>query len=164
MMPNRPCLLLAVLLSSVILAGSGLAKEPVHLSKTAAEKLFPKELVGYKLKDLKIKDKSDAWKEYSATYKTSKKSDKELKLVINDVLPAGDPKWQEQVLPGEDLIGEYPAKAVKDEDKHTVMVLVGKRFRIDFKSRQISPEKLRTMAEAFDYKPAAKVAGAGAES
>ena len=59
MMPNRPCLLLAVLLSSVILAGSGLAKEPVHLSKTAAEKLFPKELVGYKLKDLKIKDKSD---------------------------------------------------------------------------------------------------------
>ena len=135
------------------------AQQPSHLSKTDAEKLFPKELVGYKLHGFKIKDKSAVWKEYSATYKTSKKGDKELKVVINDVIPAGDPQWKTQVPSVEAGIQTYPAKEVKDDDKFTVMVLVGKRFRVDFKSREISPEKVKAMAEAFDFKPAAAVAG-----
>jgi hypothetical protein len=121
--------------------------------------LFPAELVDYKFDSVKVKDKSEAWKEYSATYKTGKKTGKELKVVINDVLPAGDPKWKSDIPSIEKTLGEFASKTVKDEDKVTVMVLVGKRFRIDFKSRQISAEKLEKMAEAFDYRAALAVAG-----
>ena len=149
------CCLTVFLLSAVT---PSLAQEAVHLSKSEAGKFFPKELVGYKLKDLKIKKKSETWAEYSATYKTSKKGDKELKLVINDVFPIGAPEWKDQFSGSKDSISSFPAKEVAGDDKHTVMVLVGERFRVDFKSRQISPEKLRTMAEAFNFDPVASVA------
>ena len=114
------------------------AQEAIHLSKSEAGKLFPKELVGYKLKDLKIKKKSEIWAEYSATYKTSKKGEKELKLVINDVFPVGDPEWKDQFAGSKDVIANFPAKEVAGDDKHTVMVRVGERFRVDF---QIPPNQ-----------------------
>ncbi len=150
-----------IILGAMLLAFSStaVAQEPAHLSKSAAQKLFPKELVGYKLKDVKVKDKSAEWKEYSATYKTSKKGEKELKVVINDVLPDGDPKWKLDIPATEAGVQDFPAKEVKDEDKFTVMVLVGDRFRVDFKSREISPEKLKAMAEAFNFKPTLTLAG-----
>lgn len=153
----------AVALLTTIFLGNDLAKaEPVaakHLSKSEATKLFPGKVLDYKFKDLKIKKKSETRVEYSATYKTTKKGKKELKLVITDVLPVGDPSWFEQIVPSEEDTGGYPSKMHKDKDKHTLMVLVGKRFRVDFKSRQISPEKLIQMSKTFDFSPITKVAG-----
>ncbi len=145
-------------LSALFLGGTFLAaQEATHFSEKEASKFFPKELVGYKLKDLKLKKKSDSWVEYSSTYKTSKKGAKELKLVINDVFPTGKAEWQDEFAEVTDKISDHKVKEVKADDKHTVMVLVGDRFRVDFKSRQISPEKLRAMAEAYDYKAIAAV-------
>jgi len=144
---------------SALLCGTGFisAQEATHFSEKEAGKLFPKELAGYKLKNLKLKKKSDSWVEYSATYKTSKKGEKELKLVINDVFPAGKLEWQDEFAEITELISGHKVKEVKDDDKYTVMVLVGDRFRVDFKSRKISPEKLQEMAKAFDFSPVASI-------
>ena len=130
------------------------------LDQSEAAKLFPKQLLEYKLKDVKIKEKSDEWQEYSSTYKTSKKSPKELKLVINDALLKGAAHWQDQREEATGKTQGYPSKLEKGEDKHTVMVFVGDRFRVDFKSTTISPEKLQAMSEKFDFKPVAALAPA----
>ena len=127
------------------------------LSEGDARKLFPAELKGYKLDSVKLKPKSDAWVEYSATYKPGK-SEKELKVVINDVPPSGDPKWADQFAKSDDYIGEWPTVEVKGEDKYSVLVWVKPRFRVDFKSREVSSEKIRAMAEAFPFGPLEKVA------
>lgn len=126
--------------------------QQTFLSKTRATKLFPRNLAGYQLKDVKVKSKSTVWKEYSATFKPSKKG-KELKIVVNDVLPDGTNEWATQFKSAEDLISGYPVREVRDGNKSSVLVLVNERTRVDFKSREVSPEKIRAMAEAFNFEP-----------
>lgn len=125
------------------------------LNKSEATKLFPRQLLEYKLKDVKIKPKADDWQEYSATYKTTKTSPKELKLVINDSELKDFPRWGEQRDKATGKTQGFPSKLEKGADKHTVMVFVGDRFRVDFKSTTISPEKLQAMAEKFAFKAVA---------
>jgi hypothetical protein len=148
-----------------LLAGHSAAQEReiAFLNKDQAGKLFPAKLLEYKFKGVKIKDKSDDWKEYSSTYKTGGGGDKELKLVINDGLLKGSSHWKEQRDGSTEKSKGYPSKLHKTDAKSTVMVFVGERFRVDFKSTSISPGKLKAMAAAFDFGPIAALAPPASE-
>ena len=137
----------ALILAFPLLAVPALAQEREigFLGKAEAAKLVPKQLLEYKLVGFKIKKKSDEWQEYSATYKTKKGSPKELKLVINDALLKGRAHWETQLAEAKKKTQGHPSKLNKSAEKNTVMVFVGNRFRVDFKSTSISPEKLQAM-------------------
>ena len=145
----------ALILAFPLLAVPALAQEREigFLGKAEAAKLVPKQLLEYKLVGFKIKKKSDEWQEYSATYKTKKGSPKELKLVINDALLKGRAHWETQLAEAKKKTQGHPSKLNKSAEKNTVMVFVGNRFRVDFKSTSISPEKLQAMADTFNFKP-----------
>ena len=154
----------AALLSFILLAGYSAAQEREigFLNKDQATKLFPTKLLEYKFKGVKIKNKSDDWKEYSSTYKTGGGGDKELKLVINDGLLEGSSHWKDQREGSTEKTKGFPSKLHKSDAKSTVMVFVGERFRVDFKSTSISPDKLKAMAAAFDFGPVAALAPSAA--
>lgn len=121
-----------------------------HLDIKQVTPLFPSTLITYAFDSVKKKTKSADWIELSATYKLG---DRKLKVVINDYLPNGNPEWKTlfDSLPEQSTNG-YQAAFHQKKDKSTWMVLVGDRFRVDFKSTTDNQESLQRMASAFDYK------------
>jgi len=106
---------------------------------------FPQSLGQWKLAGVKTKTK-DWGKAYSSTYKRDKH---ELKVVINDAPPSGVPAW-DAFFTGEKL-GDRPMALDLKADKITLMVRVGERFRVDFKSRNPEEAGLEELAKQFDF-------------
>lgn len=130
--------------------------EAKHLEESAAKPFFEAEYAGYKMDgDMKIKPKDDKWHEIKATYKGD---GGEIKLTINDWPPAGNPEWKTKLEPANKKTAGYMSMMEQKDDKHTLMVLVGERFRVDFKTRDAKPEELERMAEAFDFDGLKKLA------
>jgi len=120
-----------------------------------AKKTLPPKLAGYKLKGVKEKKKSEEWIEYSATYKGE---GGKIKVVINEHLPGIRPEWTKLMKEVEegDLDGQA-AGYEKKGDKQTYMVIVEPRYRVDIKSREVSRDDLKAVAEAFDYKEVQRI-------
>jgi hypothetical protein len=121
---------------------------------TTPDSAFPKKLGEYKRKGLKTKKK--AWgTAHSATYSNS---GDELKVVVNDAPPEGREAWAAFFKDGKQFKGKPMAIDAKP-GKVTMMVRVGKRFRVDFKTRTKSEEELRKAAQDFDFGAVRKLAG-----
>jgi len=124
------------------------------LGLTKARTSFPSTLASYRLdKIIKQKNKSEVWKEYSATYKNNSS---ELKVVINEHVPDGNPEWQKLFSQSERKTKEYNAAFSEKNGKSSWMVRVGSRFRVDFKSKTESESTLKEISEKFNYAPLLK--------
>ena len=120
-----------------------------HIGLNQATNVFPSQLLKYEFKSIKQKAKSDVWIEYSSTYKYK---DKKLKVVINEYLPNGNPEWQTLFSQlGKRQTKGYDAAFNRKNGKSSWMVIVGKRFRVDFKSSDIGEETLRKIAKDFNF-------------
>ena len=119
-----------------------------HLTIDQAKSFFPSQLKSYRFKSLKVKSKNQQWKEFSGTYLSGKNK---LKLILNQVVPSGNPEWKKMILPAEETTAGFPSMIHKKGDKHTLMVLIKKMFRLDFKSRDIDPNTLRELAKEYDF-------------
>ena len=115
--------------------------------------MFPESLNGYTRKFHKTK-KKDWGNAHSATYK---KGDDELKVVVNDAPPEGRKEWATFFKDGK-TYKDYPVALDAKPGKITLMVRVGKRFRVDFKTRTMTEDTLRNAADGFDFKAVEKVA------
>ena len=120
------------------------------LSINQVTPLFTSTLLEYQFDSVKKKTKSTDWVELSATYKNA---GNKLKVVINDYLPNGNPQWKTLFADLEQQsTNGYQAAFNEKNNKSTWMVLVGQRFRVDFKSSTEDQQRLMKLAEQFDYK------------
>ena len=112
-----------------------------------AKRAFPETLGDYEFKGWKTK-KHDWGTSYSATYKSSTKD--KLKVIINDAPPAGREAWLPFFATGKTFRNKPMALDAKP-GKLTMMVRVGTRFRVDFKTRTGHAAQLRAAADRFDF-------------
>jgi hypothetical protein len=127
----------------------GDSKTASFLGLDTARTIFPQEWQGYVLDGIKEKNKSDVWVEYSATYKGASGK---VKAVLNEHLPGIDPAWTALFATLEKYKFDGHEAAFQDKkDKRTYMVIVQPRFRVDVKSRELSSDALRTLAQKFPY-------------
>jgi len=103
-----------------------------------------------------LKTKKHAWGEaYSASYKSPDKD--KLKVVINDAPPKGREAWIPFFAAGDTYKGR-PMALDKKPGKLTMMIRVGDRFRVDFKTRTADHIALRAAADSFDFEAVARLA------
>ena len=112
-----------------------------------AKRAFPQTLGDYKFKGWKTK-KHDWGVSYSATYESS--SEDTLKVIINDAPPAGREAWLPFFATGK-TFKDKPMALDAKPGKLTMMVRVGARFRVDFKTRTGHAAQLRAAADRFDF-------------
>lgn len=134
-------------------AKSGDDAKMAHLTEDVAKGLFPEKLGGYKLKSFKIVEKDDKWHEIKTNYKGKSGT---LKVVINDYPPKGNPEWEKLIAPAKQETAGFMSMMHKKDDKHTLMVIVEKRYRVDFKSSDLKPEEIEKVAKDFDFKKVKK--------
>ncbi len=131
-------------------------KKNKHLTLSKVEPLFLKDLSGFALDGVKQKEKDRTWVEFSATYQDEEKN--KIKVVVNDVPPRGSKDWKPLFKDfGVDDIKGNEAAFEEKGDKITLMVRVGKRFRVDFKSRDVKRKKLEKMAKNFNFQQLKKM-------
>ena len=119
------------------------------LSKSQIMELFPKKLGEYKFDSFKTKP-GPVGVEYSANYK-HKKTKEKLKVVVNDVPPKGSPDWDRFFKGTTSEVNGNPSAIDGKPGKMTLMVRVGKRFRVDFKSKSPQGAPLEKIANDFKY-------------
>jgi len=108
---------------------------------------FPDKLGRYLFDGLKTKT-HDWGHAYSASYKSPEKD--KLKVVINDAPPKGREAWLPFFAEGKEFKGK-PMALDQKPGKLTMMVRVGERYRVDFKTRTGDHMQLRAMAGDFDF-------------
>lgn len=134
-------------------AKSGDDAAMAHLSEDVAKGLFPEKLGDYKLDSFKIVEKDDKWHEIKTNYKGKSGT---LKVIINDYPPKGNPEWEKLIAPAKKETQGFMSMMHAKGDKHTLMVIVEKRYRVDFKSEDLKPEEIEKIAEKFDLKKVKK--------
>ena len=117
-----------------------------HLGQSQIRPLFSAMLGGYKLAGTKVAVKSPEWAEYKGTYQSGSK---EIKVVINDWIPEGKPDWDTKVPADGEKTQGFPSAFEEKSDKRTLMVRVGKRYRVDFKSTNMTAVEIRKVAGFF---------------
>ena len=115
---------------------------------------FPNQLGDYAFDGLKTKS-HDWGQAYSASYKSASKD--KLKVVINDAPPKGREAWIPFFAAG-DMFQGLPMALDKKPGKLTMMVRVGDRFRVDFKTRTGDHLRLRAVAKDFNFEAVKKLA------
>lgn len=95
-----------------------------------------------------VKTKEHDWgQEHSGTYVNG---DQELKLVVNESRMDDPQAWSELFKTAETFEGR-PALLDTRSDKETFMVRVGKRWRVDFKTKNPGKVDLRALARSYDF-------------
>ena len=120
---------------------------PAAAPKADARTAFPNQIGRYAFDGWKTK-KHDWGHAYSASYKSPEKD--KLKVVINDAPPKGREAWLPFFAAGNQFKGK-PMALDQKPGKLTMMVRVGDRFRVDFKTRSGDHVLLRAVAEDFDF-------------
>ena len=115
---------------------------------------FPDKVGRYVFDGLKTKT-HDWGHAYSASYKSPEKD--KLKLVINDAPPKGREAWLPFFADGKLFKGK-PMALDQKPGKLTMMVRVGDRYRVDFKTRTGDHVQLQAVAGDFDFSAVRRLA------
>ena len=129
-------------------AGCDNTNAPSNGSSTqaAAVNMHPQKVGDWTFKSSKVKAQ-DWGTEYSGTYANGAD---ELKLVVNEATVDDPPAWAELFVKPEDFGGNQAMLDTR-ADKETFMVRVGKRWRVDFKSKSPGTVDLRAIAREYDF-------------
>ena len=127
-----------------------------HLNRAQAKALFPSVLGSFAQGGFKVQPGDAECVQYKSDYLRGQKS---VKVVVNDCLPKGDPAWDDLMSEGDSEIAGMPSAVEKDGRTTTVMIRVGRRFRVDFKSRDMDEAALQDAAETFNWSRLKSLAG-----
>lgn len=113
---------------------------------------LPKGVGDFKRTDFKVKRNVKNFTEFSATFVAD---GQELKVVLNDFVnregSAYQPRlWGDAIRASGVEIGGHPALSETRKDKHTVMIQLSDRLRLDVKSRDIAADALEKLARGID--------------
>ena len=119
-----------------------------HLNRAQAKGVFPSVLGSFAQGGFKIEEPAAGCAQYKSDYLRGQKS---VKVVINDCLPDGDSDWDELTFDDESEVGGFPTALAEDGQLKTLMVRVGSRFRVDFKSRNLGEDALVEVAQTYSW-------------
>ena len=126
-----------------------------HLKRAQAKGLFPSVLGSFAQGEFKVQPEDEQCVLYKSDYLRGQKS---VKVVVNDCLPA-DPEWDDLMQDGDGDLAGFPSALSKDGKTVTLMVRVGDRFRVDFKTKTLGTEALKEAAEGFSWPKLKSLAG-----
>lgn len=140
----------------------GSAAKVSHPARDAVLAALPSKIGAYTQKDMKVKSNVPNFEEFSATYEGG---GKELKVVVNDFVDLGGSAfrphaWRKEIEASGLRIGGYPAFTETKEDKHTTMILLSDRIRLDVKSRVETAAAVEALAKGIDLTALAALAEA----
>lgn len=119
-----------------------------HLNRAQAKGVFPSVLGSFAQGGFKVEEPDAGCAQYKSDYLRGQKS---VKVVIHDCLPDGSSDWDELTF-DDQLEGEgFPTTLAKDGQSKTLMVRVGTRFRVDFKSRNLGEDALLEVAQSYNW-------------